>query len=316
MKEPAILITGANGQIGTVLTRRLQERHGIERVLATDIRKGNSPSPRFEILDALDTRALEECIQSYGITEVYHLAAILSAKGESDPLTSWRINMNSLFNVLEVARSRDLKVFFPSSIAVFGPNSPEEKTPQDTVMHPTTVYGISKVAGELWAQYYHQKFGVDVRSVRYPGIIGYESLPGGGTTDYAVEIYHQAVKKEPFTCFLNADTRLPMLYMPDAIRATIELMKAPKEQIRVRTSYNLAGMTFSPSEVVEAIRDFYPHFKVDYKPDFRQEIADSWSSSIDDSQARRDWGWQPEFDLPAMTKDMIEHLRLQYVQQA
>lgn len=316
MKEPAILITGANGQIGTVLTRRLQERHGIERVLATDIRKGNSPSPRFEILDALDTRALEECIQSYGITEVYHLAAILSAKGESDPLTSWRINMNSLFNVLEVARSRDLKVFFPSSIAVFGPNSQEEKTPQDTVMHPTTVYGISKVAGELWAQYYHQKFGVDVRSVRYPGIIGYESLPGGGTTDYAVEIYHQAVKKEPFTCFLNADTRLPMLYMPDAIRATIELMKAPKEQIRVRTSYNLAGMTFSPSEVVEAIRDFYPHFKVDYKPDFRQEIADSWSSSIDDSQARRDWGWQPEFDLPAMTKDMIEHLRLQYVQQA
>jgi threonine 3-dehydrogenase len=313
MNQTRVLITGANGQIGSVLTQELRQRMGADRVVATDIRDPEQKTEGpFERLDALDSERLEQLIRRYEITTIYHLAAILSAKGEQNPRQAWQINMESLFNVLEAARKHQLQLFFPSSIAVFGDNTPRQDTPQDTIMQPTTVYGISKVAGEQWCQYYHQKYGVDVRSVRYPGIIGYQSMPGGGTTDYAVDIYHKAVLGEPFDCFLSGETRLPMLYMDDAIRATIELMEAPAEQITVRTSYNLAGMSFSPAEVAAEIQRYIPEFTIQYAPDFRQKIADSWPNSIEDSQARSDWQWKPRYDLVAMTKDMLENLRLKY----
>lgn len=313
MNQTRVLITGANGQIGSVLTQELRQRLGDDQVVATDIRdpEQSAPGP-FERLDALDDERLDQLIRQYQITTVYHLAAILSAKGEQNPRQAWQINMESLFNVLEAARQHGLQLFFPSSIAVFGDNTPRRETPQDTIMQPSTVYGISKVAGEQWCQYYHQKYGVDVRSVRYPGIIGYQSMPGGGTTDYAVDIYHKAVLGEPFECFLSAGTRLPMLYMDDAIRATIELMEAPAKQITVRTSYNLAGMSFSPAEVAAEINRHIPEFSISYAPDFRQKIADSWPNSIEDSQARTDWHWKPNYDLAAMTRDMLENLRLKY----
>ncbi len=313
MNQTRILITGANGQIGSVLTQELRQRVGANQVIATDIRDPEQKTEGpFERLDALDSERLEQLIRQYEITTIYHLAAILSAKGEQNPRQAWQINMESLFNVLEAARSHQLQLFFPSSIAVFGDNTPRRETPQDTIMQPTTVYGISKVAGEQWCQYYHKKYGVDVRSVRYPGIIGYQSMPGGGTTDYAVDIYHKAVLGEPFDCFLSAETRLPMLYMDDAIRATIELMEAPAEQITVRTSYNLAGMSFSPGEVAAEIQRYIPNFTIRYAPDFRQKIADSWPNSIEDSRARADWNWKPEYDLATMTSDMLENLRLKY----
>lgn len=304
-----ILITGANGQIGTVLTEALQDHYGKQQVLATDIRPHNHQDGPFEILDVLDRDRLEVLVREHRITQIYHLAAILSARGEQKPRTAWDVNLNSLFNILQAAKNHQLRVFFPSSIAVFGSETPRLDTPQHTVLFPETVYGISKVAGEFWCRYFHHRFGVDVRSVRYPGIIGYQSLPGGGTTDYAVEIYHQAVKEERYECFLRADTRLPMMYMPDAIRATLELMTAPAGKIKVRTSYNLSGISFTPAEVAAEIRKHLPGFEVTYKPDFRQKIADSWSESVDDSEARRDWGWRPEFDLATMTMDMLEHLR-------
>jgi len=286
---------------------------GPDWVIATDIRDPEkSAEGPFERLDALDKDRLEELIQEYRVTTIYHLAAILSAKGEQNPRQAWQINMESLFNVLEAARKHTIQLFFPSSIAVFGDNTPRQQTPQDTIMQPSTVYGISKVAGEQWCQYYHQKYGVDVRSVRYPGIIGYQSMPGGGTTDYAVDIYHKAVLGDSYECFLSAGTKLPMLYMDDAIRATIELMEAPAEQITVRTSYNLAGMSFSPAEVAAEIQQHIPEFTIAYAPDFRQKIADSWPNSIEDQQARTDWHWKPEYDLAAMTKDMLENLRLKY----
>lgn len=307
MKEK-ILVTGANGQIGTVLTEALRDRHGRRQVLATDIREPDFDNDPFSILDVLDRDRLLEVVQEQGVTQIYHLAAILSAKGEQAPKKAWDVNMNSLFNVLGVAKEKKLRVFFPSSIAVFGTKTPQEETPQYTILYPETVYGISKVAGEYWCQYFFQHFGVDVRSVRYPGIIGYQSLPGGGTTDYAVEIYHKAVRGEAYECFLRADTRLPMMYMPDAIRATLEVMEAPADRITVRTSYNLAGMSFTPAEVHEEIKKHIPDFEVIYKPDFRQEIADTWSDTIEDRVARQDWGWKPEYDLAAMTKDMLEHL--------
>ncbi|MCB9080694.1 MAG: NAD-dependent epimerase/dehydratase family protein [Lewinellaceae bacterium] len=308
-----ILVVGANGQIGLVLTAALRARYGTDQVVATDIRPAtNPPAGPFAVLDVLDSQALEQLIQDYNINQIYHLAAILSARGESDPRWAWQINMEGLFNVLEAARLHKLKVFFPSSIAVFGPSTPRDHTPQHTAMEPTTVYGISKVAGEQWCQYYFQRYGVDVRSVRYPGIIGYQSMPGGGTTDYAVEVYHRAVKGEHFNCFLRPDTRLPMLYMDDAIAGTLALMEAPPEQVKIRTSYNLAGMSFTPAEVVAEITKYFPDFSVSYQPDYRQRIADSWTQSIDDGDARRDWGWQARFDLPAMTQDMISHLQQYY----
>lgn len=312
MAKDTILVTGANGQIGTVLTESLRTHFGTDNVIASDIRQPEISTGPFELLDILDKANLNRIIRKYRIGTVYHLAAILSAKAEGNPQQAWNINMEGLFNVLEAARTYRLKLFFPSSIAVFGGSTPLDQTPQYTSMEPTTVYGISKVAGENWGNYYHQKYGVDVRSVRYPGIIGYQSLPGGGTTDYAVEIYHYAVKEEQYSCFLKADARLPMMYMPDAIRATLELMQAPSEQIRVRTSYNIGAMSFTPKEIAKSIQRFYPGFKAQYNPDFRQEIAASWSSSIDDSQARTDWGWKPAFDLDAMTEDMILNLRQQY----
>ncbi|MCB0661987.1 MAG: NAD-dependent epimerase/dehydratase family protein [Saprospiraceae bacterium] len=314
MNQEKILITGANGQIGTVLTEALQERYGVDNVIATDLRQPEHQQGIFEVLNVLDGEKMDHLVQKYNVTQIYHLAAILSASGEKDPRGTWKINMDGLFNVLDTAKNRNVsKIFFPSSIAVFGKDTPREFTPQNTVMLPTTVYGISKVAGELWGQYYFEKYGLDVRSIRYPGIIGYQSLPGGGTTDYAVDIYHKAVKGEHFSCFLKEGTTLPMIYMPDAIRATIELMEAPAEKITVRTSYNLAGMSFAPEEIAEAIQRNILSFQVSYDPDpLRQSIAESWSASIDDNQAKQDWGWQPEYDLETMTRDMIMNLEKKY----
>ena len=307
MKEK-ILITGANGQIGTVLAEALRDRYGASEILATDIREPETGHGHFELLDVLDRERLAAVVKEHGIRQVYHLAAILSARGEKNPRMAWDVNMSSLFNVLGVARDFGLQVFFPSSIAVFGSQTPQFDTPQHTVLFPETVYGISKMAGEFWCRYFYKQFGVDVRSLRYPGIIGYQSLPGGGTTDYAVEIFHYAVRQEPYECFLAPETRLPMMYMPDAVRAALELMEAPQERLTVRTGYNLAGMSFTPEEIAEEIRRQIPGFRVDYKPDFRQQIADAWSDTVDDSVARQDWGWRPEYDLAAMTRDMLEHL--------
>lgn len=306
------LIIGAGGQLGTVLTQKLREIYGEDQIVASDLRPiANSTGP-FEIIDATDLDRIAEVVKKYEIKEIYHLAAILSAKGEQNPLGTWDINMKTLFNVLEVARTlRVDKVFYPSSIAVFGSEVDQNNTPQSSFLNPSTVYGISKAAGENWAQYYFQKYGLDVRSLRYPGVIGYQSLPGGGTTDYAVDIYHKAVAGDHFSCFLKEDTALPMIYMDDAIRATIELMQAPKEKIKTRTSYNLAGMSFSPAEIADAIRKIFPDFSISYEPDFRQEIASSWPRSIDDAQARSDWGWEPAFDLDGMTADMIKNLKAQ-----
>lgn len=309
MKQENILVIGAGGQIGTVLTAALRKNYGASRVVATDMKPLPPQDGPTEILNALNARALAGLINKYKITQLYHLAAILSATGESKPMWAWDVNMRSLFHVLETARKKQLhKVYFPSSIAVFGLEAERKNTPQYEVLIPATVYGISKVAGENWANYYHMRYGLDIRSIRYPGIIGYESLPGGGTTDYAVDIYHYAAKKKPFTCFLKENTPLPMLYMPDAIRATLELMEAPADKIKVRTSYNLAGMTFTPGEIYQSIRKEVPDFQISYAPDFRQKIAESWPGSIDDSAARRDWGWKPHYDLDAMTRDMLLHL--------
>jgi threonine 3-dehydrogenase len=313
MKKDKILIIGAGGQIGAVLTDALREVYGTDQVVASDLRPLSNDHGPSEVLNAMDGAAMDEVVKRHKINQIYHLAAILSATGEKDPQKAWQINMQSLFNVLEIARQRNLdKVYFPSSIAVFGQEASHTQTPQNEVLIPETVYGISKVAGENWSNYYYRRYGIDVRSLRYPGIIGYQSMPGGGTTDYAVDIYHYAVQNKDYECFLSAETRLPMLYMPDAIRATLELMEAAANKISVRTSYNLAGMSFTPSEISASIRKEKPDFKVSYKPDFRQAIADSWPQSIDDSQARYDWGWKPEFDLDMMTKDMLFHLEQQY----
>ncbi len=313
MKQDRILIIGAGGQIGAVLTEALREVYLPDHVIAADLRALGPQDGPTEILDALDGAALEEIVKKWRITQIYHLAAILSANGEKNPLWAWDINMRSLFNVLEISRQRQLaKVYFPSSIAVFGREASHHNTPQYEVLIPETVYGISKVAGENWANYYYRRYGLDVRSLRYPGIVGYQSMPGGGTTDYAVDIYHYAIQHKLYECFLSAHTRLPMLYMPDAIRATLEVMEAPSNLLSVRTSYNLAGMSFTPEEVTASIRKTIPSFKITHKPDFRQAIADSWPAGIDDSAARSDWGWQPQFDLDAMTVDMLKHLAVQY----
>jgi threonine 3-dehydrogenase len=313
MKHDNILIIGAGGQIGAVLTEALRTAYGADNVIATDLKPLTNQSGPSEVLDALDGAALEALVKKWRINQIYHLAAILSATGEKDPMWAWNINMTSLFNVLETARQHSLnKVYYPSSIAVFGREAAQLNTPQYEVLIPETVYGISKVAGENWANYYYRRYGLDVRSLRYPGIIGHQSMPGGGTTDYAVDIYHYAVQHKPYECFLRDNTALPMLYMDDAIRGTIELMDAPADRLSVRTSYNLSGMTFTPDEIAASIRKLVPDFKISYKPDFRQAIADSWPASIDDSAARHDWGWKPKFDLDAMTKDMLEHLAGKY----
>lgn len=313
MRKDTILITGANGQLGSVLTEALRKIHGPQNVITSDIRQSQTGDLYFEHLNILDAPALGKIIDTNKITQIYHLAAILSAKGEANPLKTWEINMTGLFNVLEVAKEKGLdKIYFPSSIAVFGNDTPREFTPQNPPMTPETVYGMSKLAGEKWCNYYSNKYDLDIRSLRYPGVIGWQSMPGGGTTDYAVEIYHAAVQGKTYNCFLEQDTRLPMIYMEDAIRATIELMNAPKEKITVQTSYNLGGMSFSPKEIACEIQNSIPNFKIQYQPDFRQAIAETWSEKIDDSQARKDWAWKPKFDLASMSKDMLFHLNEMY----
>jgi nucleoside-diphosphate-sugar epimerase len=312
MKKEKILVIGASGQIGVELTLALRKIYGGANVVASDLREENEllkGSGPYVSLDVMNKEMLHVQIIRQNITQVYLLAAILSATGEKNPPLAWHLNMQSLLNVLDIAKEENLtKVYWPSSIAVFGPTSPKIDCPQYTIIEPTTVYGISKYAGEFWCNYFHQRYGVDVRSLRYPGLISYKSSPGGGTTDYAVEIFHAAKEKQKYTSFLREDTHLPMMYMPDAIRATIELMEAPAEKIKVRTSYNLSGMSFSPTEIGDEIRKHVPGFQLNFKPDYRQQIADSWPKSIDDSHAREDWGWKPEFDLKKMTADMLINL--------
>ncbi len=307
-----VLIIGAAGQLGSELTQALSDMYGGEAVIATDL---NSNSlDKFDycksaVLDIMEKDAVEKLVRNENIKQIYHLAAVLSATGEKKPLFAWQLNMESLLFVLELAKEKNLdKIYWPSSIAVFGPNTPKSNTPQFCVKEPNTVYGISKQAGERWCEYYFQKFGVDVRSLRYPGLIGYKSLPGGGTTDYAVDIYHKAIAGEDFVSFLRADSELPMMYMPDAIKATLDLMHAPKDFVKIRSSYNLASMSFSPSEIYESIKVHYPEFKIAYNPDFRQKIADSWPDSIDDRHARQDWGWEHSYDLEKMTDDILANL--------
>ena len=306
-----VLVIGACGQLGSELTIELGKLHGDENVVASDISKPNAAIRRFsfEQLDIMNSTQLHAVIENHKITQIYHLAAILSAKGEENPQWAWNLNMTGLLNVLEAAKIYQLnKTYWPSSIAVFGPTTPRINTPQDAVMDPNTVYGISKLAGERWCEYYFEKYGLDVRSLRYPGLIGYKSLPGGGTTDYAVDIYHKALNGEVFECFLSKDTFLPMMYMSDAIKATIDLMKAPQEQIKVRSSYNISAISFTPEDIVKSIQKEVPEFSATYNPDFRQGIADSWPDSIDDSVARNDWGWQPAYDLDRMTHTILTGL--------
>lgn len=311
MHKP-ILIIGACGQIGTELTIELRNKYGADNVIASDIREGNESlmqSGPFELLDATNYAAIEDVVMHYEIDEIYLMAAMLSATAEKFPMRAWNLNMNSLFNVLNLAKDSKInKVFWPSSIAVFGPNTPKEGTPQSTIMEPSTVYGISKQSGERWCEYYFKKYRVDVRSVRYPGLISWKTMPGGGTTDYAVEIYHEALKNGHYESFLSKGTKLPMMYMDDAIRATINLMDSPAEQIKVRSSYNLGSMSFAPEDMAASIQKHIPNFKISYAPDFRQQIADSWPSSIDDSQAREQWGWEPRFNLDQTTEEMLKNL--------
>lgn len=306
-----ILVIGACGQLGTELTFALCELHGNNHVLATDIRKPDSSmfECSFEILNAMDKDGLETLVTEYNISQIYHLAAILSAKGEENPTFAWELNMKSLLNVLEIAKKHELdKIYWPSSIAVFGPSTPIDNTPQNTIMDPNTVYGISKLAGERWCAYYFEKYGVDVRSLRYPGLIGYKSLPGGGTTDYAVDIYYKALQGETLDCFLTENTALPMMYMRDAVKATIDLMQTDINNVKIRSSYNISAMSFTPAQIATTIQKHIPSFKINYKPDFRQAIADSWPNSIDDTPARTDWGWQPQDDLESMTSDILNNL--------
>ncbi len=307
-----ILVIGAGGQLGIELTKALANLYGNDVVIATDIQESTKSKfeyCHFQTLNIMDKGALAKIVKEHNVTQLYHLAAILSALGEKNPVQAWDLNIGGLLNVLEVAREYKIeKVFWPSSIAVFGPNSDKEFTPQNSFKDPNTVYGISKLAGEHWCEYYYNKFGVDVRSVRYPGLIGYKSLPGGGTTDYAVDIYYKAVNSEKFQCFLNENTYLPMMYMEDAIKATLQLMEAPKKNITIRTSYNLSGMSFSPAEIYQSLLHFFPTFQINYAPDFRQAIADSWPKSIDDSIAKKDWGWVPAFDLQKMTASIVKNL--------
>jgi nucleoside-diphosphate-sugar epimerase len=313
MKQEKILVIGASGQIGVELTLALRKLYGAHNVIASDLREqnelliGNGP---FVSMDVMNKEMLHVQVIRQNVTQIYLLAAILSATGEKNPHLAWNLNMQSLLNVLDIAKEEKLhKVYWPSSIAVFGPTSPKQNCPQQTVIEPTTVYGISKYAGEFWCNYFFNKYNVDVRSLRYPGLISYKSAPGGGTTDYAVEIFHEALAEKTYESFLDKNTYLPMMYMPDAIRATIELMEAPAEKISVRTSYNLAGMSFSPEEIGNEVKKHVPEFTMTYKPDYRQQIANSWPQSIDDSVAKKDWGWKPEYDLEKMTADMFQNLQ-------
>jgi len=314
MIKEKILVIGASGQIGVELTLALRKIYGNANVVASDLREENDllkGSGPYVSLDAMNKEMLHVQVIRQNITQIYLLAAILSATGEKNPHLAWHLNMQSLLNVLDIAKEEKLgKVYWPSSIAVFGPTSPKKNCPQQTIIEPTTVYGISKYAGEFWCNYFNHRYGVDVRSLRYPGLISYKSAPGGGTTDYAIEIFHEALEERKYTCFLKEDTYLPMMYMPDAIRATIELMEAPAQKISVRTSYNLSAMSFSPKDIAAEIKKHIPEFVISYKPDYRQAIADSWPQSIDDSIACNDWGWKEEYGLSGMTGDMLTNLKL------
>ena len=304
-----ILVIGANGQLGSELVTSLRIKFGHENVLATDIREPEHSDGPFEILDVMNADKLGEAVEKYQVNEIYHLAALLSAKAEQNPQFAWDLNMQGLLNVLNIAKDNtSIKVYWPSSIGVYGPSTPKQNTPQSTLMDPNTVYGISKLAGERWCEYYHEKYGVDVRSLRYPGLIGYKSLPGGGTTDYAVDIFYKAIQGEDYECFLNKDTYLPMMFMEDAVNATIDIMQMPADKVKIRSSYNLAAMSFSPEEIFNKIKETYPNFQISYKPDFRQAIADSWPQSIDDAEARNDWGWEHKFDLNRLVEIMLVNL--------
>lgn len=307
-----ILIIGAAGQIGSELTYKLRSIYGKDNVIASDLNYNNIElvnSGTFEIIDAMDYASIKICCEKHNIDTIYLMAAMLSATGEKYPMKAWDLNMQSLFHVLNLAKAKAIKkVFWPSSIAVFGPTTPTTDTPQHTIMEPTTVYGITKQVGERWCEYYNEKYGVDVRSIRYPGIISWKTLPGGGTTDYAVEIYHEALKNKNYECFLSENTALPMMYMDDAIDATVALMTANAEKVKIRSSYNLSGISFTPKEIANAIKKEIPDFEITYKPDFRQQIANSWPSSIDDTSAREDWNWKHQFDLDGITKDMLKNL--------
>lgn len=310
--QEKILVTGAGGQLGIELCQTLSEKFGAEAVYATDINPNSAQSLNFcnfSTLNVLDKDALRKVIEANNFTQVYHLAAILSAIGEKNPLFTWDLNINSLLSILELAKEFKFKLFWPSSIAVFGKDTPNINTPQNPNMIPETVYGISKQSGEQWCNYYHLKYGVDVRSVRYPGLIGYKTLPGGGTTDYAVDIFYKAIEQENFNCFLQENTRLPMMYMEDAIAATINLMLEDSEKISIRTSYNISGMDFTPKEIYEEILKRYPNFKISYNPDSRQQIAETWPQNIDDSYAQKDWNWKPKFNLQLLAKEMILNLK-------
>jgi nucleoside-diphosphate-sugar epimerase len=308
-----ILIIGAGGQIGVELTQNLSAIYGAEQVIPSDLKdSGLFQENHFEVLDALNKDALFELVKKQGITQVYHLAALLSATGEQNPMFAWKLNMESLFHVLDLAKEKHIRqIYWPSSIAVFGPTTPRQNTPQYTVMEPSTIYGISKQAGERWCEWYFKKFGVDVRSIRYPGLIGWKSAPGGGTTDYAVHIFHEALKKGTYTSFLSENTALPMMHMEDAIRATIELMQSPAENIKIRGAYNLGGISFTPKQIAEEIKKHIPDFTISYAPDFRQAIADSWPQSISDTEAREHWGWKEKYDLKGLVENMLENLKEQ-----
>ena len=314
MVKEKILVIGASGQIGVELTLALRKIYGNANVVASDLREQNPllvGTGPYVSLDVMNKEMLHVQVIRQGITQIYQLAAILSATGEKNPNLAWHLNMQGLLNVLDIAREEKLhKVYWPSSIAVFGPTSPKKNCPQQTIIEPTTVYGISKYAGEFWCNYFHHRFGVDVRSLRYPGLISYKSPPGGGTTDYAIEIFYEALEEKKYECFLSEDTYLPMMYMPDAIKATIELMEAPADKISIRTSYNISAISFSPKEIGAEIKKHIPDFRISYKPDYRQAIADSWPQSIDDSVARKDWGWKEEYDLTSMVSDMLQNLKL------
>lgn len=310
MTEGRILVTGASGQIGTELVYALAAKYGADRIVASDIKEQRLDNIIFVMLDILNVQRIHEIIEDYQITEIYHLAAILSASGEWNPQKTWNVNLNALLQIFQLSVDKGIqKFFFPSTIAVYGGPTPKKYTPQHSPAIPVTVYGISKLTGELWCNYYYHRYGLDVRSLRYPGIISHGALPGGGTTDYAVEIFYEALKHNHYSCFLRADTRLPMIYMEDAIRATLDLMEAPGDALTVRTSYNLSGMDFTPAELAAEIQKHLPEFTIDYAPDHRQAIADSWTESIDDSSARADWHWKPRYDLPVMVTDMISALR-------
>ena len=311
-----ILIIGACGQIGTELTTKLREIYGVKNVIASDINTRNLDlvnSGPFEIIDAKNYNAIKDCCIHNNVKTVYLMAALLSATGEKYPMEAWDLNMNSLFHVLNLGKQKIIdKIFWPSSIAVFGPSTPSKNTPQHTICEPTTVYGITKQVGERWCEYYHTKYNVDVRSIRYPGIISYKAMPGGGTTDYAVEIYHEAIKSGTYECFLSENTSLPMMFMEDAIKATTNIMEAPADKLSIRSSYNLSAISFTPKEIFESIKAEIPEFSITYNPDFRQAIADSWPSSIDDSLARKDWDWKHDYNLEEMTAEMLIQLKKKY----